>query len=121
MFFFFFGGVQPEVRKELESKVAECPRCGSDASLVEYDNVFRAFFIPIWRSAGNNPAIRCDNCNFLLPFEQYQRLASRLTPRLEQRTEPSAPLMRCWSCSSVLQPDFQFCPHCGASQQEFKA
>ncbi|BBN05015.1 hypothetical protein MPTK1_3g09560 [Marchantia polymorpha subsp. ruderalis] len=121
--FFFFGGVQPEVTKILEYNAAVCPRCGQDANLVDYDHVFRAFFIPVWRWAGSNPAVSCGSCSFLLPLEQFQKLHHRGSRETRSKiaqdfgpTAPLPPLPRCWSCSRILEPEFRFCPQCGAGQ-----
>jgi Zn finger protein HypA/HybF involved in hydrogenase expression len=129
MFFFFFGGVNQEVRKEIHKGFAVCPRCDSPADLVEYDNVFRAFFIPLWRWSGDNPAIACESCGFLMPMSQFQTLQEaalkRFKPpapppaaagRRQQDWTPTAPMLRCWSCASPVDPSFRFCPQCGSSQ-----
>jgi Zn finger protein HypA/HybF involved in hydrogenase expression len=129
MFFFFFGGVNQEVRKEIHKGFAVCPRCDSPADLVEYDNVFRAFFIPLWRWSGDNPAIACESCGFLMPMSQFQTLQEaalkRFKPpapppaaagRRQQDWTPTAPMLRCWSCASPVDPSFRFCPQCGTSQ-----
>lgn len=129
VFFFFFGGVSQEVRNVIEKGVAACPRCDSEASLVNYDNVFRAFFIPIWRWSGDNPAVACDSCTFIQPLEQFTRLQEAalkrfkppptpipLPSRERQDWTPSAPALRCWSCSSPVDLGFKFCPQCGSAQ-----
>ncbi len=124
MFFFFFGGVTQEVRNVLEKGFAVCPRCGGSSDLVEYDNVFRAFFIPLWRWSGDNPAIACETCGFLMPVSRTLQEASlksfKLPPATSRRRQhdwtPTAPMILCWSCSSPVDPSFRFCPQCGSPQ-----
>lgn len=108
VFFFFFGGVTQEVHTVLKEEAAVCPVCKSPASLVEYDNVVRVFFVPVWKWSGDNPAIKCSSCPFLMPRHKFDPVAAA------DRT-PSH-LLQCWSCSSPLESaNFKFCPYCGAS------
>ena len=123
VFLFFFGGVTQEVRTEIERGVTACPACEAQASLVEYDNVFRAFFIPIWRWGGDNPAIKCTSCPFLMSLEKYTALQEAVIRRIKpspplprQDWTPSAPVFRCWSCSAPMDVNYRFCPQCGSAQ-----
>eukprot|EP00268_Persea_americana_P045242 TRINITY_DN4604_c1_g1_i1.p1 TRINITY_DN4604_c1_g1~~TRINITY_DN4604_c1_g1_i1.p1 ORF type:complete len:114 (+),score=12.81 TRINITY_DN4604_c1_g1_i1:378-719(+) len=110
MFFFFVGGVEQQVRQVLKSGVQRCIRCGSAADLVEYEKVLKLFFVPVWRWPGKEAAIYCNNCSLFYPssFNPPDEAAadSRRSPLLSQ-------VLRCHSCSRVLDPDFRFCPFCG--------
>lgn len=114
VFFFFFGGVTQEVQTVLKSEAAVCPVCASPASLVEYDNVFRLFFIPVWKWSGDNPAVKCTSCPFLVPLRKFNNIRRDRTGPVEQGDW--ATKLQCWSCLSPLDSaNFKFCPYCGAS------
>ncbi|KAJ7517389.1 hypothetical protein O6H91_21G021700 [Diphasiastrum complanatum] len=121
MFFFFIGGVSPEVRQVLEKNAAKCLRCGSDASIVQYDNVFRAFFIPLWRWPAKGTAGYCEKCGLLVPADVAGRsLPPPSATSIENEKEKSRieAGLRCWSCSAPSQRGFKFCPQCGAVVEE---
>ncbi|XP_031504590.1 uncharacterized protein LOC116267146 [Nymphaea colorata] len=112
MFFFFIGGVQPQVRQVLKGAATRCVRCGSDAALVEYENVLKLFFVPVWRWPGKSPALYCDNCSLLIPY----RYSSFPPPSDGSGSDsPTLPdVLRCHSCARVVDPEFRFCPFCGS-------
>ncbi|KAG9444046.1 hypothetical protein H6P81_015386 [Aristolochia fimbriata] len=109
MFFFFVGGVDQQVRQVLKSGAGRCIRCGSLADLVEYEKVLKVFFVPVWRWPGKEPAMYCDNCSLVFPRDYS------LPPTDEKPTASLPDVLRCYSCSRVVRPEFRFCPFCGAS------
>lgn len=117
MFFFFFGGVTQEVQTVLKSESNICPLCKSPASVVEYDNVLRLFFVPVWKWSGDNPAVKCTSCPFLMPLDNFSNIRSNRTGPVEEGDwTPTAGKLQCWSCLSPLSSvNFKFCPYCGAS------
>ncbi|GAV71970.1 zf-ribbon_3 domain-containing protein [Cephalotus follicularis] len=107
MFFFFVGGVGQQVRQVVKSGAGGCIRCGSRADLVEYDNVLKVFFVPLWKWPGKQPLMYCHNCNLFFP----PNITHSLPP-------PSVVLdseLRCRFCDRVVEPHFNFCPFCGSS------
>ncbi|KAG0556994.1 hypothetical protein KC19_11G093900 [Ceratodon purpureus] len=111
VFFFFVGGLTQEVRTVLKNETEICPVCKSPASLVEYDNVLRMFFVPVWKWSGDNPAVKCTSCPFLTPSHKFNNLRRNRPGLVEQGAKS-----QCWSCLSPLDSaNFKFCPYCGAS------
>ncbi|XP_011624338.1 uncharacterized protein LOC18436733 [Amborella trichopoda] len=112
MFFFFVGGVEQQVKQVLKPSITRCIRCGSRASLVEYENVLKLFFVPVWRWPGKNPAVYCDNCSLLLP-ERFIPLPENEDSDVDSRV--LSDVLRCHSCARLVEPEFKFCPFCGSS------
>ncbi|XP_068659689.1 uncharacterized protein [Aristolochia californica] len=109
MFFFFVGGVDQQVRQVLKSGASRCIRCGSLADLVEYEKVLKLFFVPVWRWSGKEPAMYCNNCSLFFPRDYS-------LPPVDDKPSSLLPnVPRCYSCDRVVQPEFRFCPFCGAS------
>ncbi|XP_077241471.1 zinc-ribbon domain protein [Tasmannia lanceolata] len=112
MFFFFVGGIEQQVRQVLQAKAVRCIRCGSYADLVQYENVLKLFFIPVWRWPGREPVIYCPNCSLFFP----KGFSLPPPPGEVSRTPPLlSHALRCKSCDSIVDPDFRFCPFCGSS------
>ncbi|KAL6010720.1 hypothetical protein ACLOJK_001160 [Asimina triloba] len=110
MFFFFVGGVQPQVRQVIKSGVQRCISCGSPADLVEYEKVLKLFFVPVHRWPAKEPALYCNRCSLILPQPPFSVPDST-------SDGPSAMLsdaLRCGSCVRVVDPEFRFCPYCGS-------
>lgn len=116
MFFFFVGGVNQEVRQVLQSRVGRCLSCGSEASLVTYDNVLKLFFVPVWRWPGKDSAIYCDKCGFLMHKGLFREGRVPPYPTPEESRDSLAGELRCWSCARLLEREFNFCPFCGSAQ-----
>ncbi|KAF6152804.1 hypothetical protein GIB67_004633 [Kingdonia uniflora] len=108
MFFFFVGGISPQVRQVLKPDAARCIRCGSLADLVEEEKVLKLFFVPVWRWLGKEPVIYCNNCSTFFPP------STSLPPPPSHMPSPPDGL-RCHSCARVVDPQFSFCPYCGYS------
>ncbi|KAL2634269.1 hypothetical protein R1flu_005748 [Riccia fluitans] len=116
MFFFFFGDTKPQVTKVLETNYENCPRCGDRVDLVEYENVFRAFFIPVWRWSGTNPAVMCRNCSFFLPSSQFQILRGKYD-ELDRKREYDNENLRCFYCEARMERGDNYCSKCGKPAQ----
>ncbi|XP_024403582.1 uncharacterized protein [Physcomitrium patens] len=118
VFFFLFGGLTQEVKNVIKSRAATCPICTSPADLVEYDNVLRLFFLPVWKWSGDNPAIKCTSCPFLMPSSKLNSIEIRRKLGSVQPDEwtPRAAQRQCWSCLAPIESvNFKFCPQCGAA------
>ncbi|XP_021896492.1 uncharacterized protein LOC110813595 [Carica papaya] len=112
MFFFFVGGLEQQVRQVLKSGAGRCMRCGSKADLVEYDNVLKLFFVPVWRWPGKNSLYYCNNCALFFPHSLSR------PPNSEFDTLPSPAAsgdLRCRFCDRPVECDFSFCPFCGSA------
>ncbi|WOL17853.1 hypothetical protein Cni_G26646 [Canna indica] len=107
MFFFFVGGVEQQAGRVMKEAAGWCIRCGSTADLVEYEKVLKLFFVPVWRWPGKTPAFYCRNCSFLSPHSLPLSEDGRKGGLFEAT--------RCGSCSSVVDPQFRFCPFCGSA------
>ncbi|KAK7301381.1 hypothetical protein RJT34_12244 [Clitoria ternatea] len=110
MFFFFVGGLEQQVRQVVKSGVGKCINCGSRLDLVDYDNVLKLFFVPVWRWQGKDPLLYCENCKF---FPRAYSL-----PHSSGIGSPSPPAvpdaLRCRFCDRIMEADFRFCPFCGS-------
>ncbi|KAM2554955.1 hypothetical protein TB2_019035 [Malus domestica] len=111
MFFFFAGGVQQQVREVLKSGAGRCIACRWPADLVEYEKVLKLFFVPVWRWPGKEPVMHCNNCNLFFP-ESY----SLPPPKTTVDSAAVSEALRCRFCDRVVEPEFSFCPFCGAAQ-----
>ncbi|XP_030528086.1 uncharacterized protein LOC115739213 [Rhodamnia argentea] len=108
MFFFFVGGLEQQVRLVQKSGAGRCIACGSRADLVDYDKVLKVFFVPVWRWPGKAPLMHCSSCHLFFPPS-----ASLPPPPPRMKAEPHG--MRCGSCGRPVEPEFSFCPFCGAA------
>ncbi|XP_060673170.1 uncharacterized protein LOC132803733 [Ziziphus jujuba] len=112
MFFFFYGGVEQQIRQVLKYGAGRCIACRSPADLVEYEKVLKAFFVPVWRWPGKDPAMYCNNCKLFFP-ESYSLPHH---PNSEPLPPPAdSESLRCRFCDRVVEPDFRFCPFCGSA------
>ncbi|CAN1176152.1 hypothetical protein LINPERHAP2_LOCUS32381 [Linum perenne] len=105
MFFFFAGGVSQQVRQVLKQNAGRCINCGSSTDLVDYDNVLKLFFVPVWRWPGKESLMHCNDCNIFFP--------KSFSP------PPPPPSMigeslRCRFCDRPVEAEFRFCPFCGS-------
>ncbi|KAL6848792.1 hypothetical protein ACP4OV_021375 [Aristida adscensionis] len=111
MFFFFVGGVEQGAGRVLKEAAGRCLRCGGAADLVETERVLKLFFVPVWRWPGKDPAYLCRECRLLAPGS----LGGAGEP-WGQQPPPMMPRdARCGACSRVVDPQFRFCPFCGAA------
>ncbi|KAL6504542.1 hypothetical protein OROGR_026465 [Orobanche gracilis] len=106
MFFFFVGGLEQQARQVLKRGAGRCIACGSRADLVEYENVLKLFFVPVWRWPGKHPLMRCENCSLFFPQSLLR------SPR---DTEVSDAASRCQFCAREMGEGFRFCPFCGSA------
>ncbi|XP_021743713.1 uncharacterized protein LOC110709776 [Chenopodium quinoa] len=109
MFFFFVGGVEQQVGQVLKSGISKCINCGSKADLVQYDNVLKVFFVPVWKWPGKKPLLHCNTCNLFFP--ESLSLPSTTT----SFPPPTIDVSRCQSCDRVVEAHYRFCPFCGVS------
>jgi len=102
MFFFFVGGVEPTVKRTIQTAVAPCPNC-HDGNLdrVEMAKTFKAFFIPVWTFGDSREVLRCNKCKCMVSAHARQVL---------QQSRGGGV---CSCCGSALQPGWHFCPACG--------
>ncbi|XP_065865750.1 uncharacterized protein [Euphorbia lathyris] len=112
MFFFFADGLEQQASKVLKSGAGRCINCGSMADLVEYDNVLKIFFVPVWKWPGKDPAMYCNNCKFMFP--NFFSLSPPSKPDSVTSSVVSESL-RCRFCDQVVESRFRFCPFCGSS------
>lgn len=106
MFFFFVGGVEPTVRRTIETRVAPCPNCRDGTlDLVEMGKTFKAFFIPVYNFGESKELLRCDKCNCIM-----QPLGNG--PRIRNSGGGGGNVV-CSCCGTTLQPEWHFCPTCG--------
>ena len=129
MFFFFVGGIQPRIRKILQSNYGPCLSCHVGVmDHVELDNVLELFWIPIW-TLSSKSLLYCSSCQWMTSLEQYHgdRFATTgrtfphphgRQPTLPNRI-PSAPItnndltVSCPSCGERISAQWNFCPKCG--------
>ncbi|KAK9162255.1 hypothetical protein Syun_003157 [Stephania yunnanensis] len=110
MFFFFFGGLERQVRQVLKPGSGPCIFCGSRADLVHYENVLKVFFVPVWRWPAKDPLMHCTNCAAFFPPHSAAAATADTTP-----TTLLDDALRCPNCSRVVDSEFRFCPFCGLS------
>ncbi|KAJ8899671.1 hypothetical protein K2173_019368 [Erythroxylum novogranatense] len=79
------------------------------ADLVEYDKVVKAFFIIVWKRHAKEPALYCNNCNFLFPE------SVSLIPLPPPPASEISDILRCRLCDRLVDPEFRFSPFCGSS------
>ncbi|GAA0146527.1 hypothetical protein LIER_36333 [Lithospermum erythrorhizon] len=103
MFFFFIGSVEQQVRQVLKKGSGRCISCGSLADLVEYDKALKLFFVPVWKWAGKEPLMHCNNCDIFFPKS------------LSPPPPPPCFFRRCNFCSRDVQAEYKFCPFCGSA------
>ncbi|XP_021759733.1 uncharacterized protein LOC110724619 [Chenopodium quinoa] len=109
MFFFFVGGVEQQAGQVLKSGISKCINCGSKADLVQYDNVLKVFFVPVWKWPGKKPLLHCNTCKLFYP-ESFS-----LPPTTTSSPPPDIDVLRCQSCDRVVEAHYRFCPFCGVS------
>ncbi|KAI6690912.1 hypothetical protein NL676_027740 [Syzygium grande] len=112
MFFFFVGGLEQQATRVLKSGAGRCVACGSRADLVEYDKVLKLFFVPVWRWPGRAPLMHCGGCGLFFPPPSAS-FPPPPPPPPRMKAEPHG--MRCGSCDRAVEPEFSFCPFCGAA------
>ncbi|XP_057973731.1 uncharacterized protein LOC131161784 [Malania oleifera] len=112
MFFFFVGGVEQQVRRVLKSGAGRCVMCQSPADLVEYEKVLKLFFVPVWRWPAKDPLMYCKNCSLFFPPSHSLPPANQSPPL---PGSAASDVLKCWSCSRVVDSEFRFCPFCGSA------
>lgn len=99
--FIFVAGVQPKTKK-LDEQPRRCPRCGlHQAYYRRVDHYFSLFFIPVWRVKKGTPFMSCDRCE--------QNIGANAAADAQAPENVST----CAQCGRAIDPEFQFCPHCG--------
>ncbi|KAG2482135.1 hypothetical protein HYH03_018921 [Edaphochlamys debaryana] len=136
MFFFFVGGLSPQLRV-LRHLAERCGSCGERGSLrlLRSDSVLRLFFVPVWSFKGAE-FMACEACGWSsapgaeapAPLREGQgqgqgrlreppapRLGPGPGPRLGCTAPPSAAGQGavCHGCGRAVAADFAFCPSCG--------
>nr|DAD32321.1 TPA_asm: hypothetical protein HUJ06_011172 [Nelumbo nucifera] len=68
------------------------------------------FFVPVWCWPGKEPAMYCNCCSLFFPQ------SFSLSPHPSSTSPPSlSDVLRCHSCSCIVEPEFSFCPLCGSA------
>ncbi|CAG8458308.1 11220_t:CDS:2 [Ambispora gerdemannii] len=120
MFFFFFGGLAPKLKRLPTSLSARCPNClDRTPTMHQYlsEQELTIFFMPI-ASFGKKTLWVCENCHWTeknRPDEERIRQIEQ-----EEMTQQPAPLptwgiRTCPSCQKEINVSgrFRFCPYCG--------
>ncbi|HEY3998846.1 MAG TPA: zinc ribbon domain-containing protein [Candidatus Xenobia bacterium] len=90
------------VRKDAGAIDRVCPWCGVPGphTLVEADNYFTVYFIPLFRTGRADDQVRCRSCRQLFPARM---------------TSPSPAAWSCRTCANVNPGTSNQCLKCGAS------
>ena len=101
------AGVSPKT-KTLESTPRLCPSCGlAQAYLKRVDHYLSLFFIPVFRVKTGEPILVCNRCES----------AGFMHPEGHSDTEhQTTHSVMCRQCLRTLDPNFSYCPFCGARQ-----
>jgi RNA polymerase subunit RPABC4/transcription elongation factor Spt4 len=120
MFFIGIFGIQAK-QEVVESRQGEiCPVCGSldrYEILKEYQ-YFHIFFLPVWRW-GERYLVRTRCCQQvrILPHEFGKALVRGEAADWSQLSQGVLdPLVRCAHCSTLLEPEYRYCPRCGSER-----
>lgn len=101
--FFFIGGVQPKTIT-LDETPKLCPACGlAQARLRRIDDYLSLFFIPLFPVKRGEPVLICDRCGAVSDPDQTLR-----------KTYPTTEIRSCPKCGASIEPQFNYCPHCGS-------
>jgi len=107
--FIFVAGVQPKTKK-LDETPRRCPMCGlHQAYYRRVDHYLSLFFIPIWRVRTGEAFLMCDRCE--------RNVAALSTDR---GGGPAGKPQSCPQCDRSVDPEFQYCPHCGTKINPFE-
>ena len=135
MMFFFFGGVEPRIRKTLQSNIGTCPlmqyhksskRLDFTVDLVEISKVVTVYFIPLWPIGIPQKLVHCRECGYTANAAAYTRHRSLIG---EGRSISSHQFDRygwgtiedferltslaCTSCGGPIRDGWTYCPRCG--------
>ncbi len=126
----FFIGVFGIENKDKEIKVLEnisCKKCNSTVTgrLIKNFNFFHFFFIPIFKWNERYYVI-CDRCKVLYSIEKEKGKAIERGEDINitywdlQEIDQEYYFNNyfqgniCKNCGNKVDPDFKYCPHCGA-------
>jgi len=133
MFFFFFGGVEPRIRKTIQLSIGPCPfamyhkKIGLEntwtVDLVNVSNVATLYFIPLWTVGSTHRMVHCRECGYMAKPEVYDRhilsmsegkpiSANDAWGRVDDLERLSA--RSCQGCGGSLKDGWTFCIRCGS-------
>jgi RNA polymerase subunit RPABC4/transcription elongation factor Spt4 len=100
--FFLIGGISPR-EVILDDQPRLCPVCGlAQARYRRIDHYLNLFFIPLFPVKKGEPFLMCDRC---------ERAVEEMGPEYRQAAGGTE---TCGRCGRELEPDFRYCPGCGA-------
>jgi len=114
MFFFFIGGVQPRIRRIIQSNHGPCPNCLRPLDLVELAETLEVFWIPVWRFSSRE-ALHCGSCGYTTDPRSYEHHRRTLESATKGRSVGPGVMRNCRQCGApVASDEWQFCPSCGS-------